>query len=161
MFKTIFLRQGFGRLKVAGHAFVYSTTMYHRVAPVTRGTRLAAVTWIQSLVKEPDRRQILWDLAQSYHLAESQRFATLVQEELNLALGLRDRGVKQAPFRVLTGARMPAVLVELGFLSNSAEEQRLQQTEYRAQLNEALVRAIGRFKTSLTGGEQQAQEALR
>ena len=49
----------------AGQAFVYSTTMYHRVMPVTRGTRLAAVTWIQSLVKEPDRRQILWDLARA------------------------------------------------------------------------------------------------
>ncbi|MEM7668874.1 MAG: N-acetylmuramoyl-L-alanine amidase, partial [Pseudomonadota bacterium] len=61
---------------------------------------------------------ILWDLAQSRHLAESQRFANLVQEELNQALGLRDRGVRQAPFRVLIGASMPAVLVELGFLSN-------------------------------------------
>ena len=49
----------------AGHAFIYPTTMYHRVAPVTRGTRLAAVTWIQSLIKEPDRRQILYDLARA------------------------------------------------------------------------------------------------
>ena len=49
----------------AGHAFVYATTMYHRVARVTRGTRLAAVTWIQSLIKEPERRQILYDFAQA------------------------------------------------------------------------------------------------
>ncbi len=49
----------------AGHAFLYPTTMYHRVAPITRGTRLAAVTWIQSLIKEPERRQILYDLAQA------------------------------------------------------------------------------------------------
>ena len=57
----------------AGHAFVYSTTLHHRVAPVTRGTRLAAVTWIQSLIKEPDRRQILWDLAQARQAIQTNR----------------------------------------------------------------------------------------
>ena len=57
---------------------------------------------------------ILWDLAQSHHLAESQRLASLIQQELNEALGIRNRAVKQAPFRVLMGATMPAVLVELG-----------------------------------------------
>ncbi len=49
----------------AGDAVFYATTMQHQVLPVTRGTRLAAVTWIQSLVKEPDRRQILFDLARA------------------------------------------------------------------------------------------------
>ncbi len=101
---------------------------------------------------ELDLRMILWDLAQSYHLAESQRFATLVQEELNLTLGLRDRGVKQAPFHVLMGAKMPAVLVELGFLSNPEEESKLQTPAYRAELVDALVRAITRFKKQLEGG---------
>jgi len=73
-----------------------------------------------------DLQMILWDLAQSHHLAESQRFAGLVQAELNQALELKDRGVKQAPFRVLMGAAMPAVLVELGFISNPDEESKLQ-----------------------------------
>ena len=49
----------------AGSAVVYATTMRHRVTPVTRGTRLAAVTWIQSLVKDHEKRQILFDLAQA------------------------------------------------------------------------------------------------
>ena len=97
---------------------------------------------------------ILWDLAQSYHLAESQRFATLVQEELNLTLGLRDRGVKQAPFRVLMGAMMPAVLVELGFLSNPAEEARLQDASYLTELVDSLVRAVVRFKAQVEGGAE-------
>lgn len=96
---------------------------------------------------------ILWDLAQSHHLAESQRFANLVQEELNQALGLRDRGVRQAPFKVLIGASMPAVLVELGFLSNPEEEAKLRSPAYRAQLADALVRAIVRFKTQLEARE--------
>jgi N-acetylmuramoyl-L-alanine amidase len=104
-----------------------------------------------------DLRLILWDMAQAQYLAESQRFATLVQDELNVALGLRDRGVKQAPFRVLMGAAMPAVLVELGFLSNPREEERLLQPAYQAELVEALVRAVVRYKSQLTDGGERAE----
>jgi PKHD-type hydroxylase len=46
----------------AGDAVVYATTLRHRVTPVTRGTRLAAVAWIQSMVKDHQQRQILFDL---------------------------------------------------------------------------------------------------
>ena len=102
---------------------------------------------------EVDLRMILWDLAQSQYLAKSQRFANLVQEELNVALGLRDRGVKQAPFTVLMGAKMPAVLVELGFLSNPQEEEKLKSSLYRAELVDALVRAVIRFKRQIEGRE--------
>lgn len=95
-----------------------------------------------------DLQLMLWDLAQSRHLAESQRLAKLVQEELNQALGIRNRGVKQAPFTVLMGATMPAILVELGFLSNQSEEQSLLDPGYRIQLVDALVDAIARYRTS-------------
>lgn len=90
---------------------------------------------------------ILWDLAQSHHLSESQRFATLVQQELNTTLGLADRGVRQAPFRVLVGTNMPAVLVELGFISNAEEASRLQDPLYLDELANSLVRAIVRFRS--------------
>jgi N-acetylmuramoyl-L-alanine amidase len=98
-----------------------------------------------------DLQLILWDLAQSHYLAESQRFASLVQEELNEALNLRDRGVKQAPFRVLLGAAMPAVLVECGFLSNPEEESKLLDPAYRADLVNALVRAVLRYRAKMEG----------
>lgn len=98
-----------------------------------------------------DLQLILWDLAQSQHLADSQRLAALIQEELNGALGLRDRGVKQAPFRVLMGAAMPAVLVELGFISNPQEESRLLDAGYRAELVEAVARAVERFRAQVEG----------
>jgi N-acetylmuramoyl-L-alanine amidase len=101
--------------------------------------------------EEFDLQLLLWDLAQSRHLASSQRLATFIQEELNRALELPDRGVKQAPFRVLTGAAMPAVLVELGFLSNAEEEKRLRDPVYRSGLAETLVRAVARFKSELEG----------
>jgi N-acetylmuramoyl-L-alanine amidase len=93
-----------------------------------------------------DLELILWDLAQTRHLAESQRFAALIQAELNDALQLKDRGVKQAPFRVLNGAEMPAVLVELGFISNPEEEKKLQDATYRGELVDALTRAVQRYK---------------
>ncbi|HVS16512.1 MAG TPA: N-acetylmuramoyl-L-alanine amidase [Thermoanaerobaculia bacterium] len=89
---------------------------------------------------------ILWDLAQSRHLSRSQRLASFIQQELNDTLDLRDRGVKQAPFRVLNGATMPAVLVELGFLSNPEEEALLTDPAYRLSLVDALVDALVRFQ---------------
>ena len=46
----------------AGHALVYPSTTLHRVAPVTRGTRDVAIGWIQSLVREAAKREILFDL---------------------------------------------------------------------------------------------------
>ncbi|HEX6861659.1 MAG TPA: N-acetylmuramoyl-L-alanine amidase [Thermoanaerobaculia bacterium] len=100
-----------------------------------------------------DLELILWDLAQAEYLTESQRFANLVQRELNEALQLKDRGVKQAPFRVLKGAAMPAVLVELGFINNPDEEKKLQDAEYRSQLIEALARAVTRYKALVEGRE--------
>ena len=109
---------------------------------------------------ESDLELILWDLAQSFHLAESQRFANLVQEELNLTLGLRDRGVKQAPFRVLMGAKMAAVLVELGFISNPAEEVRLRSPIYQAELVDSLYRAIRRFKTQIEADQEDSTRAM-
>lgn len=81
---------------------------------------------------------ILWDLAQTSALNESAEVAVAVQTRLNALLGLRDRGVKQAPFVVLTGATMPAILVEVGFLSNPSEASRLAQPEHQ----QALARAI-------------------
>jgi N-acetylmuramoyl-L-alanine amidase len=92
-----------------------------------------------------DLQLILWDLAQTRYMTASHNLASLVQDELNSALGLRNRGVKQAPFRVLVGAAMPAVLVELGFISNAEEELLLLDASYRAQLVEALVRAVTRY----------------
>jgi N-acetylmuramoyl-L-alanine amidase len=106
-----------------------------------------------------DLQLILWDLAQSRYMAESQRFANLVQAELNEALQLKDRGVKQAPFRVLVGAAMPAVLVELGFINNVDEEKKLQEPAYRAQLADSLTKAVARYKAAIEGTAGQGAAA--
>ena len=108
-----------------------------------------------------DLQLILWDLAQSHHMSESQRLAKIIQEELNEALELRNRGVKQAPFRVLMGAAMPAVLVELGFLSNPREEERLADPQYRSRLAGALVDAVSRYRAMRGGATPVGAETLR
>jgi N-acetylmuramoyl-L-alanine amidase len=90
---------------------------------------------------------ILWDMAQTIYLEQSSQLAEIVQRELNGALGITDRGVRQAPFRVLVGATMPAVLVELGFLTNPDEEKRLADGEYRRKLAEALAVALKQYRT--------------
>jgi N-acetylmuramoyl-L-alanine amidase len=85
---------------------------------------------------------ILWELAHVANLEASSRLALELQTRLNQLSGLRDRGVKQAPFAVLTGATMPAVLVEVGFLSNPEEELRLASPAEQARLAGTLAEGI-------------------
>jgi len=94
-----------------------------------------------------DLKLILWDLAQQEYLNESSRFAQAVQEEMNRATGVQNRGVKQAPFKVLVGATMPAALVEVGFITNPDEETKLKSDNFQDTMVDALVRAVQRYKT--------------
>jgi len=91
-------------------------------------------------------RSILWDLAQSDFQQESSRLAEGVQNTLDRALRLPSRGVKQAPFYVLGGAAMPAILVEVGFMTNPAEEQRLRDDGYRDRIARAIAAGLGGYK---------------
>lgn len=88
---------------------------------------------------------ILWDLAQSAHLKESSELAEAIQEELNALSGTQNRGIKQAPFRVLVGATMPAVLVETAFISNAEEEKKLGNPAFQQSVAEGIAKAVGRF----------------
>lgn len=92
-----------------------------------------------------DLALILWDMAQAEHLEESSLLAMRIQEELASVTGSQGRGVKQAPFRVLVGAAMPAVLVEVAFISNPEEEKLLAQEAFQAKVAAALARGVGRY----------------
>jgi N-acetylmuramoyl-L-alanine amidase len=85
---------------------------------------------------------VLWDLAQNQYIVESAKLAESVQRHMNELTGTRDRGVRQAPFRVLMGATMPAILVEVGFISNPDEEARFKDLDYRNRVVQALAAAI-------------------
>jgi N-acetylmuramoyl-L-alanine amidase len=88
---------------------------------------------------------ILWDMAQSAHLKESAALDESIQNELNALLQTENRGIKQAPFRVLVGATMPAVLVETAFISNAEEAKKLATPEFRQSIAEAIARAVASF----------------
>jgi N-acetylmuramoyl-L-alanine amidase len=92
---------------------------------------------------------VLWDLAQNHHLAESAALAESLQGYFNVLTGTRDRGVRQAPFRVLMGATMPAVLVEAGFISNPDEEQKFKTLGYRQQVVQAMSFAVADYLQKL------------
>jgi len=93
----------------------------------------------------PEISAVLWEMAQAGYLNASSRLAGMIQTEMNALGDTRDRGVKQAPFRVLVGAAMPAVLIEVGFLTNDDEEKKLASQEYRDQIAQALAGAVQRF----------------
>ncbi len=88
---------------------------------------------------------ILWDLAQSAHIKDSSELADAIQQELNGISGTENRGIKQAPFRVLVGATMPAVLVETAFISNPEEEKKLGSPVFQQSVADGVARAIAAF----------------
>ncbi len=95
---------------------------------------------------------ILEDLANTSTLAESSDLAYALHDALVGRTGAADRGVKQAPFYVLAGARMPAVLVEIGFLSDPAEARRLASAAYQEQVARAIVAGIDAWRARSAAG---------
>jgi N-acetylmuramoyl-L-alanine amidase len=91
-------------------------------------------------------RAILWDLAQSEFLFESSRLAEVVQDSMTQSLRIPNRGVKQAGFYVLGGAAMPAILIEIGFVTNPREERRLREARYRDDIARAIFSGIAEYK---------------
>ena len=89
-------------------------------------------------------------------IEESHEFASNVQEALHSGLatknsGIRDRGVKKAPFIVLIGANMPSILAEISFVSNPSDERKLRTPEYRQRIAESLYRGISKYVSGLSG----------
>jgi N-acetylmuramoyl-L-alanine amidase len=70
----------------------------------------------------------------------------IVEEELRRRVEMSPNPVQQAPFRVLVAANMPAVLVEMGFLSNPEQERELVSEEFKNRVVQALVEAIVRYR---------------
>jgi len=89
----------------------------------------------------------LWDLINSENRTESAELAKELEQSARARLGVRNRGVKSARFAVLKGATMPAVLVEVGFLTNPVEEERLLSSGYRQRLAEAITTGILNYKS--------------
>jgi N-acetylmuramoyl-L-alanine amidase len=108
---------------------------------------------LQDLVKK---------IALKEKIEESREFASDVESSLHSGLaaknpGIRDRGVKKAPFIVLIGANMPSILAEISFISNPGDERRLRTSAYRQRIAESLYRGISKYVSGL-GGVKYASE---
>lgn len=89
-------------------------------------------------------------------IGESREFAGDVEQSLYAGLargnpGLKDRGVKQAPFVVLIGANMPSVLAEISFLTNPQDARELTRPAYRERLAEALYHGVAEYVNGMSG----------
>lgn len=89
---------------------------------------------------------ILFSLTQSANHESSIRFASLIENQFGARAGRKSRGVKQAGFQVLWETAMPAVLVEIGYLSNTKEERELNDPLVQDYIASAIYRAIREYK---------------
>ena len=88
-------------------------------------------------------------------IAESREFANDVEQSLYGGLqrgntGLKNRGVKKAPFVVLIGANMPSILAEISFVTNPRDANQLSQPEYRQRVAESLYKGVAKYAGGLS-----------
>lgn len=88
-------------------------------------------------------------LRQNAHIHQSLKFAKLVQDQMRTRVGRKDRGVRQAPYWVISFTTMPSVLIELGFLTNKEEEDFLNSEQGQDYVASAIYRAFKDYKTNL------------
>jgi len=91
---------------------------------------------------------ILDDLESAAALAGSSRLAYALHEKLVAGLQAENRGVKQAPFYVLAGARMPAVLLEVGFISHAAEAAKLRSAAHQEKIAAAVAEGVATWRAA-------------
>ena len=89
-------------------------------------------------------------------ISESREFAADVEGSLYAGLekgnaGLKDRGVKKAPFVVLIGANMPSILAEISFVTNPKDASQLAEPEYRERVAESIYKGVARYEGGLSG----------
>ncbi len=108
--------------------------------------------------KDPES-MIALSLRQNAFLDHSQELSHLVQTQLGKRVGRPDRGVKQAGFLVISYTSMPAILIELGFLTNKDEEDFLQSAKGQELLASGIYRAFKQYKAKMEGTDVDMTEA--
>lgn len=108
-----------------------------------------------------DLAAILADLAQTEAHRDASALAYSVHQKLVREAGAVDRGVHQAPFVVLVGAQMPAILVEVGYLSNPAESERLADKRYQAKVARGIAAGIRAFFEQIAARDKPGQVSSR
>jgi N-acetylmuramoyl-L-alanine amidase len=96
-----------------------------------------------------DVELLVWDLAQIRHVDQSAELARIIEQQFRDRVPLSPHVIDRAPLRVLESANMPAVLVEMGYLTNAEQEKQLTGNEFQNTLVQALVEAALRFRDYL------------
>jgi N-acetylmuramoyl-L-alanine amidase len=99
-----------------------------------------------------DIELVLWDLAQTRHLDRSATFAGLLEQQMRERVPLGEPALDRAALRVLESANMPAVLVEIGYLTNPRQEALIRTDAFQSALAQSIFDAIVRFRDSLSSG---------
>lgn len=125
-------------------------TFYLNLATNTEAMRVAALENATSTLNISDMQDILTDLMQNSKIQESSVLAEYVQNKL--VAGLQesrfttiDLGVKQAPFYVLIGAEMPAILAEISFVSNPIDAKMLRQEHFLDEVAEQITAGVSGY----------------
>jgi N-acetylmuramoyl-L-alanine amidase len=92
---------------------------------------------------------VRWDMAQARHVESSAVLAKLLEGELRSRVPMGPRPLQRAPLRVLVGANMPAVLVEMAYLTNAAQAGRAASADFQAAVTQALYETVLRFRAHL------------
>jgi N-acetylmuramoyl-L-alanine amidase len=96
---------------------------------------------------------IVFSLTQNTHLDQSLQLAEEVEQQFATRANRKSRGVKQAPFYVISRANMPSILIECGFLTNPDEEDFLHSEKGQEYMSSAIFRAFRTYKESVEGVE--------
>jgi N-acetylmuramoyl-L-alanine amidase len=104
-----------------------------------------AVLDLETDKQKADLNKILWSMAMNEYRNESCKLATFINIEMDRDMKSLNRGVKQAGFLVLRGAKMPCCLVEAGFLTNPKEEKQLKNSKYQEKVAQCLARGINKY----------------
>lgn len=131
---------------------------YLNLASSEKAVRVAARENAVSEKKISDLQLILSDLMLNSKIEESEKLA---QRVLDSTLGysrrfykVNDHGVRRAPFYVLMGAQMPAILVEIGYLTNPTERKRLQNYAYLKRMAWGIYQGINAYRDDITSFAQ-------
>jgi len=99
-----------------------------------------------------DIELVLWDLAQTRHLDRSAAFAGVLEQQMRERVPLAAQAIDRAALRVLESANMPAVLIEIGYLTNPDQETLLKSDAFQFAVAQSLYEAIVRFRDSMSAG---------
>lgn len=131
-------------------------TYYLNLSTNAEAMRVAARENATSTHQLSDLQDILSDIMKNSKINESSRLAQLVHSQIFKEIqkkgfaDMKNLGVKQAPFYVLIGAQMPAILIEVAFISNKQDKQNLQNPTFLSLLVDEIANGIGTYIRNTT-----------